>query len=545
MSEEFDLSRRKVLGGLTTIGVAGAAAGFGTSAYFSDTETFNNNSLVAGELDLKVGWEEHYSDWSPDESEGLDGEVMMEQAEDFTVGSTVNSPRVGLPSNAAAMISLADAADAKQVLDNTQEDVFPDGYDSDDYMTGTSVTCGDTLLADDDAAPPVIELNDVKPGDFGEVTFSFALCDNPGYVWAQAFLESASENGYTEPERKDPDESGDANGDGADDVVELLDEIQVAVWLDDGNNYQNCGEQPLTVGSLREVINGIPNPGLRLDGRNVPLADASSTDFTAFGVNRFDTGGDGNYDADVELAQDPTGDGKIAHATSGGAMTDDYVTTALCLDENPTLGELTGEAPTTLTYMYYGGPGNGNSAPDEVYLLIQEADGTQHVVWRASNDGEPAAEEWRTRNVHLEIAGAPENNSGYNWMEITDSGNTNLGGGGATSDLSTIYGDDAEVLAMAAGRGTTGGGDVLDTYYKNPAVGGESVGTFPTSCFRGEGTVHNGVFAWWLPVDHANEIQTDSVEFSLGLYTEQCRHNDGSGQAPETTPTPTQSPEPE
>jgi hypothetical protein len=46
-------------------------------------------------------------------------------------------------------------------------------------------------------------------------------------------------------------------------------------------------------------------------------------------------------------------------------------------------------------------------------------------------------------------------------------------------------------------------------------------------------TQHIG-FAWYLPVDHANEIQTDSVSFDLGFYTEQCRHNDGSGQAPET-----------
>jgi Ca-activated chloride channel family protein len=38
-------------------------------------------------------------------------------------------------------------------------------------------------------------------------------------------------------------------------------------------------------------------------------------------------------------------------------------------------------------------------------------------------------------------------------------------------------------------------------------------------------------FAWYLPVDHANEIQSDSVSFDLGLYTEQSRHNDGSGMA--------------
>ncbi|MFB6311154.1 MAG: hypothetical protein ABEH64_08230, partial [Salinirussus sp.] len=69
-------------------------------------------------------------------------------------------------------------------------------------------------------------------------------------------------------------------------------------------------------------------------------------------------------------------------------------------------------------------------------------------------------------------------------------------------------------------------------YYRNPRVDGVDVGPFPTACFRA-GTAYNVAFAWWLPVDHGNELQTDTATFSLGLYTEQCRHNDGSGMAPE------------
>jgi hypothetical protein len=30
---------------------------------------------------------------------------------------------------------------------------------------------------------------------------------------------------------------------------------------------------------------------------------------------------------------------------------------------------------------------------------------------------------------------------------------------------------------------------------------------------------------WWLPIDHGNQVQSDSVTFDLGFYTEQCRHN--------------------
>jgi predicted ribosomally synthesized peptide with SipW-like signal peptide len=50
----YELSRRKALLGLGTIGVAGAAAGMGTSALFSDTESFNNNQITAGTQNLIV-----------------------------------------------------------------------------------------------------------------------------------------------------------------------------------------------------------------------------------------------------------------------------------------------------------------------------------------------------------------------------------------------------------------------------------------------------------------------------------------------------------
>jgi|GEM_PF-347611 len=56
----YELSRRKVLGGLGLTGFAAAGAGLGTSAFLNDTETFENNVLTAGTLDLLVGY---YSYW--------------------------------------------------------------------------------------------------------------------------------------------------------------------------------------------------------------------------------------------------------------------------------------------------------------------------------------------------------------------------------------------------------------------------------------------------------------------------------------------------
>ncbi|GAB6862253.1 SipW-dependent-type signal peptide-containing protein [Haloplanus litoreus] len=322
MTDQFDISRRKALAALGTIGVASAGAGLGTSAYFSDQETFNNNGITAGTLDMGVGYSAHYSDWSDDEDVDVPN-VRMYAGDGDTGGvDDLTDNEVGLPANAAWLIAVSDDDPdddgrdgdvAAQFLDNTQYDSYNDD--------GLDCPLDDTDQADG-IGRPVIKLEDVKPGDFGEVTFDFILCDNPGFVWLDGTLRSASENGLTEPEADDPDE---VPGE-----VELLDTVQAAVWLDDGNNYQNGDESPLVVGSIAEVL------------------------------------------------------GMLGEGSLGTA--------------------LNGDLP------------------------------------------------------------APE-------------------GGGA-----------------AGAR----------------------------NCFSG-GTEHSFVFAWWVPVDHGNEIQSDSMTFDLGLYAEQCRHNDGSG----------------
>lgn len=61
MSDKYELSRRKALAALGTIGVAGAGAGMGTSALFSDEENFEDNEIQAGELNLRVDYYTSYS----------------------------------------------------------------------------------------------------------------------------------------------------------------------------------------------------------------------------------------------------------------------------------------------------------------------------------------------------------------------------------------------------------------------------------------------------------------------------------------------------
>ncbi|MFC7174503.1 SipW-dependent-type signal peptide-containing protein [Haloplanus litoreus] len=255
MPKEFTLSRRKALAALGTVGVASAGAGLGTSAYFSDQESFENNSLVAGSLDVKVAYSLHYSDWSADELADIDDEdaTMTDHEAGFDPGPT------RVPG-----IEFATEGDLRQFLDNTL--VTEDG----------DASCPDGTDAEE-LQQPVVELGvhgDIKPGDHGEVTFDLALCDNPGNVWLQVADATASENGYTEPERTDGDESGIETRPGeppTDLHVELLDAVQAAYWIDDGNDYVNGDETFQSRGSLREVLGG-SRESARRSTATIPLS---------------------------------------------------------------------------------------------------------------------------------------------------------------------------------------------------------------------------------------------------------------------------------
>ena len=354
------LTRRKVLGSLGAVGVGSVGAGLGTTAFFSDEESFDDNALVAGELDLKVDWQEYYSDWSDDEADGLEFDPVMDlddipddNPNGLSPDPTNPENWIGFPPGFAELIYVW-FGDVGQFMKNTATEAFPDenGDGIQDRIESRSDIDEEPFITDeeverrfreqfadvpDDLERPLIDISDVKPGDFGQVTFSVHLFDNPAYLWLTGGIVDTSENGLTEPEAKDPDEE--------EEVVELLDEIRVAVWHDNGNGVLEPTE---------ELV----------------------------------------YEKELDGPDD---------------------------DQN-------------------------------ISVTQQDALVTQGTL----------------RDVLTEL-------------ELGD-------------------------------------GIPLDS---NPE-------TTSRDCFPNSTTRYLG-FAWWLPVDHANEIQTDSVEFDLGFYTEQCRHNTGVG----------------
>ena len=92
----YDLSRRKMLAGLGAVGLASAGAGLGTSAFFSDTEELENNSLTAGTLDMSVTASIVAANdfWADQESFQL-GASTTADGQDAVVGLVVDDAKPG------------------------------------------------------------------------------------------------------------------------------------------------------------------------------------------------------------------------------------------------------------------------------------------------------------------------------------------------------------------------------------------------------------------------------------------------------------------
>jgi predicted ribosomally synthesized peptide with SipW-like signal peptide len=256
MTDDFELTRRKALAALGTIGVASAGAGLGTSAYFSDQETFENNQLTAGELDMQVAATEYYSDWSADEAR------YAGMASDETSVDILLPPG---PEQTDAQAIAIDVDDESYLNFSNAIASDADGTPYNRINGGVSAAADGLCGTESDAdGPAIIEISDVKPGDFGGTQFAFELCDNPGYVWLTGGLDAASENGVTEPEADDPDEKSG--------TVELLDEVQVGYGVGpiDGDTSAfedtDAGFQPVEQYTLREFLAALNGEGVALDG---------------------------------------------------------------------------------------------------------------------------------------------------------------------------------------------------------------------------------------------------------------------------------------
>jgi predicted ribosomally synthesized peptide with SipW-like signal peptide len=158
MSEKLKLSRRKMLAGLGTIGIASGAAGYGTYAAFNDEES-QNTTFTAGELDLRVSYTASYNGVpAARDNDGTDEIELVEGNEgqlnlkihdlkpgdvgslNFEIETTANSN----PAWILSQINIAESKDNGMTEPEKEDDNDPDSgeleenlmfigfYDSDD-----------------------------------------------------------------------------------------------------------------------------------------------------------------------------------------------------------------------------------------------------------------------------------------------------------------------------------------------------------------------------------------------------------------------------
>jgi predicted ribosomally synthesized peptide with SipW-like signal peptide len=528
-TNRYRLSRRHVLAGLGSVGLASAGAGLGTSAYLNDTESFEDNTITAGTLDLKVDWEEHYS--YPqiygfgDPANGLD--VTRAEPDDTT-------GYVGLPDPENPMVWVHED-DLADYMTNTSIEAYPDTDDDGgqdpfaaepgETADGVGYICedgadmdadldpkaadalrtdnGDTWDAEDRAAKPLVSLDDVKPGDFGELTLSFHLCDNPGYVWLRGELAANDENGVSEVEADADGEDGTVPEPGTD--GELLDAVQTRLWYDDGDNVvEVAGEDSddagyltptLSLGELLLLLEA--DDGVRLcPGGDGPVVEPPTGTCPA----------ESDYDSlhetgDTVTVETPLTDGPVEYEIGFNPKCTDFgLLQAVKTDEAPE-GPLP-ESGTTTYATQYG----------DITVTTDLVDEDQTVTgWEIDS------EEFCVAKVIVKGGNKGANVYSYD-NDDGDDDFTNDDAIGSMSDddaeLQTPTGQDISHVDFCVAVGTGDGDEPGDD----------------TCCFEAS-TDHYLGLAWWLPTDTGNEIQGDSLAFDLGFYTEQCRHNDGTGSA--------------
>ncbi|MDR5657342.1 VWA domain-containing protein [Halodesulfurarchaeum sp. HSR-GB] len=616
MSEDnntFEISRRKTLAALGTIGAASAGAGLGTSAWFSDTESFEDNTITAGELDLKVDWEEHYYDGgaesveiasNPEEADFFLPAVEPRQmsatanlasrtrvrpiALNFTEGSDLDTfwEETAIEAFPDVESEEPDAGDYDGQQDEIEGDIceYPadlDGVLSHPFRTGGAFDDGVTIGEGPNPqttkpGDSLVSISDVKPGDFGEVTLSFHLCDNPGYVWLTGELTENLENGLTEPEAADPEED-DAMGD-EEMEGELLDKILTRMWYDGDCDNQldelegeldlmiavdvsgsiESDEQTAMMEGINEFVNQLPGNDVQVGSVNfgnneiTGLQGLTDPESLTVDLTGADFAGNTPMPAAIDIADQAVRND--ANAREGAEKAVVVFTDGGPNYQNEQYSAGDYDAPRDETAAFSAESGNNtydNADTEEATVSVPEMEETGLVADTVRDAGTRIAtifvggdeQDAMTEDAISMYGTLPE----FLGAEVASPGFSFTAAFQDLEDLSTDLVESIVVseevffigtLGQALERLEQGNGipldGNLDTAFDEIFDPGDDPDREPfaageTDCIAME---------WWLPINHGNEVQGDSVGFNLGFYTEQARHNDGAGLPPENTSAP-------
>jgi predicted ribosomally synthesized peptide with SipW-like signal peptide len=460
-------SRRQLLAGIGAAGLASAGAGLGTTAYFSDTESFGTNTLQAGELDLKLDYKATYS--------GGPGRLEAVRAMGYPDATEVD----------AGTYLLGQAPTTAEW--QQWEDVVQDEGLGFDFCSDTA----DEFLVNGDAIP-MFTLSDVKPGDSGEVTVSIHICDNPAYLRMFGEIVDEAENGQSEPEV-------DAEGEDTDGRSELADLIEVCVWYDEDcdNVYEPTGtgqtgelEVALvsdTSGSMAQEVDDLKVAAKSFVDNLASPDEAAAVSFASSAS--LDQGLTTDYQA-VKDAIDLYNDGGTTNMTAGI----DVAANELLSGANATAG-----ASKVMVLLSDGSPNNASTAASEATA--------------AKNAG--------IRLITIALGGGADTTFLENIATSPDDAFV----APDAADLDTIYAEIAQIVLAGERKAFEGTlREVMTALGERPVLDGNRQEE-GIQCYPGNTTQCIG-FEWTLPADSGNASQTDSVTFDFGFDAEQCRHNE-------------------
>ena len=460
---DLGFSRRKLLAGLGAVGVASAGAGLGTTAYFSDTESFDGNTLTAGELDLKLDYKSTY----------LGGPGRLSDVVDM-----------GYP-------DAEDLGDGRYLLDQAPSPADMQAWE--DLVQGEEFDfCSpeaDEFLVNGDGIP-VFTLEDVKPGDSGEVTISVHICDNPAYLYLAGELTQA-ENGQSEPE---------ADADDTPDQGDLADAIEVCVWYDEDcdNVYEPTGtgqQQELEVALVSDVsgsMGGAPLSSLKTAATSFVDNLSSPDEAAAISFNSGAT-------TDQELTTDYAAVQSAINAYTAGGGT----SIAAGIDEGA--DELLNGT-------------NATPGASKVMILLSDGQSDETAAINAANDAK--------NNNGIRIFTIALGSADTGLLESVASSPDDAFVAPDPADLDTVYAEIAQIVLAGEQKIFEGSmAELFDSFLADgaPLNGNrqqEGVQPYPGATTQCIG------FEWQLPFDVGNEVQSDSVGFDFGFEVEQSRHNE-------------------
>ena len=216
---------KKVFSSLLLLAVLVGGVIYGTTAFFSDTETAIANTFTAGGLDLQIDSTAHYNGmicvgdvWIPEEFV-TEGEVQDFDQNQYNIEHPIQYPKAG------------DSCSGSWKFTNLSQEKF-------------------------------FNLADIKPGDTGENTISLHVDNNDAWACMELSNVQNFENEINEPESLVDDTP----------EGELGDKVMAFSWRDNGDNIFEVGEEPIfgpqsinasfnQVYTLADSGTGAPLPG--------------------------------------------------------------------------------------------------------------------------------------------------------------------------------------------------------------------------------------------------------------------------------------------